>query len=79
MSLVGEAGDVAGLDEQPGCAGRPDAMQLGERAAGGGEQLAEFLVGRFLAQVDAFQVGDELGGDPAPCLARRISWPNAGQ
>src|SRR5215469_7941264 len=76
---VGEAGDVANLDEQPGRAGWSDAVELSECAAGGGEQLAQFLVGRLLALVDPLQVTDQLCSDPAPRLAGRIPGPDRGE
>lgn len=38
----------------------------------------EFLVGGLLALVDAFQVGDELGGHPAAGLARLIPGADLG-
>ena len=37
---VGEPGDVADLDQQPGGAGGADAVQVDQRGAGRGEQLA---------------------------------------
>ena len=48
MGPVGEPGNVSDLDEQPGRAGRSDAMQPGEGPAGGGEQLARSLLAAFL-------------------------------
>ncbi len=60
MRLVGEAGDVTDLYEQPGCAGWTDAMQLSECAAGRSEQFAEFFVGGLLALVGPLQVTDQL-------------------
>ena len=54
-------------------------MQVRQGGAGGREQRAEFLVRVLLALVDAFQVADQLGGDPAAGLARGIAGTDPGQ
>ena len=46
--VVGEAGDVADLDEQAGRAGLADAVQVDQARAGRGEQFGQLLVGAFL-------------------------------
>jgi hypothetical protein len=79
MSLVGEAGDVTDLDEQSGCAGWTDAMQLSECAAGRGEQFAEFFVGGLLAPLGSLQVTDQLGGHALARLAGGIARPDSRQ
>ena len=78
-ALVGEPGHVTDLDQQPGGAGGTDPVQGGQRGAGGLEQFVQFLVGGLLALVDAFQVADQLGGDPAAGLARGIAGTDPGQ
>jgi hypothetical protein len=74
-----EPGDVADLGQQPGSAGRADPVQVSQGGASGPEQHAEFPVCVLLALVDAFQVADQLGGDPATGLARGIAGPDGGQ
>ncbi len=69
MAAVGEPGDVADLDQQPGGAGGADAVQVHQRGPGGCHQLAQLLVRSLLAPVDPLQVGDQLRGDPATGLA----------
>jgi hypothetical protein len=44
----------------------PEVHQCG---AGGADQGGEFLVGGLGAGEDPFQIGDELGGDPAAGIA----------
>jgi len=51
---VGEAGDVADLDQQPGGTGGSDAVQVQQSGAGGSDQIAQLLVGRLLPDVDPF-------------------------
>ena len=79
MRFAGEPGDVADLGQQPGGAGGTDPVQAGQRAAGGFEQVTEFLVGGLLPLVEAFQVADQLGGDPAAGLACGIAGADLGQ
>ena len=69
MRFAGEPGDAGDFDQQPGGAGGTDAVQAGQCATGGFEQVTEFFVGGLLALVDAFQVADQLGGNPAAGLA----------
>ena len=76
---VGEPGDVTDLDQQPGGAGGPDAVQVHQRGAGGGDKFLEFFVGLFGASVDSFEVGDQLRGDPAAGLADRVTRSDRGQ
>jgi hypothetical protein len=38
---VGVAADIDELGEEPGCDQRPDAVQVGQRGAGGGDQIGE--------------------------------------
>ena len=70
MRLTREPGDAGGSGQQPGGAGGTDPVQAGQCAAGGFEQVTEFFVRGLLALVDAFQVGDQLSGDPQPRLRR---------
>jgi hypothetical protein len=66
---VGEAGDVADVDEQPSGAGGADAVQGHQRGAGRGGEFGELFVGGLLALVDPLKVGDQFRGHPAACLA----------
>jgi hypothetical protein len=65
VAAVGESGDVADFDQQPGGTGRSDAVQVQQGSAGRGDQRFEFLVGGLLAGIDPFQVADELGCNSA--------------
>src|SRR6266487_433435 len=69
---VREPGHVAYFRQEPGGSGRADAVQVGQRGGGGLEQVSQLFAGGFLALVDALQVADQLGRDPAPGLACRI-------
>jgi hypothetical protein len=62
---VGEPGDVADLDQQPGGAGGADAVQIHQRAAGGGDQFGELFVRGLGPLVDALEVADQFGGHAA--------------
>ena len=44
VTAAGEAADVADVADQAGGAGRPDAVQLLEPAAGGGDEFGQLLV-----------------------------------
>ena len=46
VAAAGEAADVTDVAEQPGRAGRADAVQLLQAAAGGVDQLGQFLRSR---------------------------------
>ena len=61
--VVREPGDVADLDQQPGGAGRADAVQVHQCGAGGGDEFLEFFVGLLGALVDPLEVTDQLRGD----------------
>jgi hypothetical protein len=76
---VREAGDVTDLDQQPSRPRGSDALQLGERAAGSGEELAQFLVGGLLALVNPLKVTEQLGSDPLAYFRGRIPWPDLRQ
>jgi hypothetical protein len=73
VRAVGEPGDVADLDEQPGCAGRADAVKVHERGAGGGDEFGELLVGGLLALVDPLEVSDHFRGHPTPRFACSVT------
>ena len=75
----GEPGHVGDLHQQPGGAGGADPVQGGQRGSGGLEQCVQLLVGGLLTLVDAFQVADQLGGDPPARLARGIAGADPGQ
>jgi hypothetical protein len=79
VSLVGEAGDVADLDQQPRGAGGADAVQVGQGGAAVAQQRCELLVRGLLADVEAFEVGHELGGDTLPGLGHDLARADAGQ
>ena len=76
---VGEPGDVADLDQQPGRAGGADAVQVHQAGAGRGDQLGEFLVRGLLALIDPLEVADQLGGDPPTGLAGDVARADRGQ
>lgn len=61
VARVREPGDVTGLNQRPGGAGRADPVQAHQGGPGRGGQLLR----RLLALVNAFQVADQLGGGPA--------------
>jgi len=55
VAAVGEPGDVADLDQQPGRTGGSDAVQVQQPGAGRFDQLGELLVGGLGAGVDLLQ------------------------
>ena len=72
---AGEPVDVADVGQQPGRAGGADAVQFEQRGVlGSDEGLDLFLAGLDLA-VDAFQLGDQLGGEPPAGLAGDVTRP----
>jgi hypothetical protein len=75
---VREPGHVAYFHQQPGSSGRTDAVQVCQRGAGGLEQFSQLFAGGLLALVDALQVADQLGRDPAPGVACRIPRADSG-
>jgi NAD(P)-dependent dehydrogenase (short-subunit alcohol dehydrogenase family) len=79
VRLSREPGHLTDPGQQPGSAGGADPVQIGQGGAGGGEQHIEFLVRLLLALVDAFQVADQLGGDPAAGFARGIAGADPGE
>jgi hypothetical protein len=79
VGLAGEPGHLTDPGQQPGSTRRADPVQIGQGGAGGGEQRIEFLVRLLLALAGPFQVADQLGGDPASCLARSIPRAGPGQ
>lgn len=54
-------------------------MQFQQPGAGRGHQLTQLLVGGLLPGMDAFEVTDELRGDPAAGLACGVTEPDLGQ
>jgi len=72
-AFVSEAADLADITEQSCRAGRADPGQFQQAAARGGDQVAEFDVGRLDAFVDQGQFGDEMGGQSAAGLADDIA------
>jgi hypothetical protein len=73
VCTVGEPGDVADLDQQPGRTRGTDAVQFHQRGADGGDQLLQFLVGGLLALVEAVSSG-ALDPDVVLIDARRPGW-----
>jgi hypothetical protein len=57
-----EPGDVADVADEPGGPGRADPVELAQRAAGRGDELAQLLVGGPDFGVDDGQFIDELTG-----------------
>jgi hypothetical protein len=72
----GEPGHVADLDQQPGGAGGPDAVQVEQAGAGLLDELDEFLVRGLLPRVYAFEVDDEFQGDAFAGLACCVLGPD---
>ena len=54
---IREAGDVTDLDQEPGCAGGADAVQVEQPGVGGLDQGDEFLIGLLLALVGRWPSG----------------------
>ena len=66
--------------EQPGRAGRADAVQVQSASVPvAATQLGQFLVRRLLALVDPLEIADQLGGDPAAGLAGDVPRAHGGQ
>ena len=78
VAAVGEPGDVADLDQQPGSTGGADAVQVKQAGAGGPDQCLEFLVRRLGAGVDLLQVHYQLHRDALAGLRDDIARTNAG-
>ena len=74
VATVGEPGDVADLDQQPGGTGGADAVQVEQRRCRCHRQVDEFLVRGLLALVDPLEVDDQLERDPLSGLAHRRLW-----
>ena len=74
-----EPGDVTGLDQQPGGAGRSDPMQAGQRGSSGRKQRRQLFVGGLGALVDALEVADQLGRHLPACPACRIARADLGE
>jgi hypothetical protein len=66
VPAAGEARDVGDVAEQPGRAGRADAVQLLQAAARGRDQLGQLPVGGLDLLVDDREFGDQLGGGRRP-------------
>jgi len=56
VPAAGEAGDVIDVAEQPGRAGRADAVQRLDLAAGNLDQLGELPVRRLDLRIDGFDL-----------------------
>ncbi|MGW3613628.1 type I restriction-modification system subunit M N-terminal domain-containing protein [Micromonospora sp. NPDC005163] len=61
----GESADVADVADQAGGAGGADAVEVLQAAAGGLDELGQFLVRGLDLLVDLDQFGDQLGREPA--------------
>ena len=79
MVAVGEPGDVADLDQQPGGAGGADAVEVDQAGSGRGDEFGELLVGCLLAGIDPFEVADQFRGDAAPGLAGGVAGADLGE
>ena len=60
-----EPGDVADVAEHDRGDHRADTVQLGERRARRGDRVGDAMLDRVELSVDAIDVGEMLGGDPA--------------
>jgi hypothetical protein len=76
VALGREAGDVTDVDEQPGRAGRADAVERQQRGAGRLDVLAQFLVGGLLPRVGLLGVGMSSAATPrrtSPAASRGVT------
>ena len=71
--------DVAGVGQQPRCAGGADAVQLEQRGVPGLDEGGDFFLAGLDLAVDAVQLGDQFGGEPAPGLPDNVTRPCGGQ
>jgi hypothetical protein len=71
--VVGEAGDVTNLHEQPCSTRGADALQVQQASAGRGDQRVELLVGGLLALVDPLEVNDQFCRDASTGLPCDVS------
>jgi hypothetical protein len=78
-ALVGEAGDVSDVAQQPCRAGGADTVQVGQGAAGGSHEIFEFGVGGLDALAGPGELGDQLGGVPSAGLAGDVARADGGQ
>jgi hypothetical protein len=69
VGLVREPGDVADLDQESGGAGGPDAVEVQQPGAGGGDELGELIVGGLLARVEPAP-GQRSGSATVPAARR---------
>jgi hypothetical protein len=72
---AGEPVDIAGVGEQPGCAGGADAVQLEKRGTPGLDEGQDFFLAGLDLAVDAFQLADQLGDQPPADPAGDVTWP----
>ncbi|WP_238148750.1 hypothetical protein [Serinicoccus sediminis] len=76
---VGEAADLAGLDEQHRGAGGVDAVRVQQAGAGLAQGGGQGLIGVLGAGVDLLQVGHELDGQGLAGLARGVLRADGGE
>ena len=67
-----------GVGEQPGRARRADAVQLQQRGTLSFDQDGDFFLARLDLLVGALELGDQLGGEPAPGLPGGVTRPDRG-
>ena len=67
---------VGDVGEQPGGAGRPDAVQVHQGGPASGDQPGEFLVQGPGLLIDGLELADQPGGEPAAGLAGQVPRPD---
>ncbi|WSG62936.1 cytochrome P450 [Nocardia sp. NBC_01730] len=70
---VSESVDVTDIGQEPRRAGRSDAVEVGQRRAAFGDELAQFFVRSLGLSVDGFEFADQLDHQAAPDLTCRIT------
>src|SRR5204863_613833 len=63
VSAAGEPGDVTDVADEPGGAGRADAVQCLDLAAGTLDQLGELAIRGLDLRIDGFDLLDQLAGE----------------
>src|SRR6266487_2794953 len=79
VPAAGEPGDVTDVAEQPGGAGRADAVQRLDLAAGNLDQPGELPIRGLDLPIDGFDLLDELPGEPVTGAPDQVGGFDAGQ
>jgi hypothetical protein len=76
---VGDAGDVADVGEDPGGAGRADAVDVHEPGSGCGHRLPKAAGERLELAVEGLHLADQLDCEFSPRPPGQIPWPDRGE